>query len=66
MPKMKSHGGISKKIGVRQSGSTKIGHVGANHNSGKKSTDFNRKSRQTTSLSQGDARRYKRVLGGTK
>mgnify|MGYP003420342003 FL=1 len=35
MPKMKSHGGISKKIRVRKSGSAKIGHVGANHNSGK-------------------------------
>ena len=43
MPKMKSHGGISKKIRVRNSGSAKIGHVGANHNSGKKSTDFNRR-----------------------
>ena len=43
---MKSHGGISKKINVRNSGSTKIGHVGANHNSGKKNTDFNRKSRK--------------------
>ena len=28
MPKMKSNGGISKKIKVRNSGSTKIGHVG--------------------------------------
>ena len=64
MPKQKSHGGISKKILVRNSGSTKIGHVGANHNSGKKSTDFNRKARQSTSLSTGDARRYKRVMGG--
>ena len=36
MPKQKSHGGISKKIKVRNSGSTKIGHVGANHNSGRK------------------------------
>ena len=48
MPKMKSHGGISKKILVRNSGSTKIGHVGANHMSGKKPTDFNRKAKFMT------------------
>ena len=29
MPKMKTHGGISKKITVRNSGSAKIGHVSA-------------------------------------
>ncbi len=63
MPKMKSHGGISKKIKVRNSGSTKIGHVGANHNSGKKPTDFNRKARKGSNLSTGDARRYKGLLG---
>ena len=50
MPKMKSHGGISKKITVRASGSTKIGHVGANHNSGKKPTDFNRKARKVNGV----------------
>ncbi|NLC47752.1 MAG: 50S ribosomal protein L35 [Tenericutes bacterium] len=64
MPKQKSHKGISKKIVVRNSGSTKIGHVGANHNSGKKSTDFNRKARKVSTLSTGDAKRYKRILGG--
>ena len=63
MPKMKSHGGISKKIRVRNSGSTKIWHVGANHNTGKKSTDFNRKSRKGSVLSSGDAKRNKGLLG---
>ena len=63
MPKMKSHGGISKKIKVRKSGSTKIGHVGANHNSGKKPTDFNRKARKGYVLSKADAKRYKGLLG---
>ena len=62
MPKMKSHGGISKKINVRNSGSAKIGHVGANHNSGKKPTDVNRKSRKGSVLSAGDARRYKGLV----
>jgi large subunit ribosomal protein L35 len=62
MPKMKSHGGISKKILVRNSGSTKIGHVGANHNSGKKPTDFNRKARKGSVLSAGDAKRYRGLV----
>ncbi len=63
MGKQKSHGGITKKIKVRASGSTKIGHVGANHNSGKKGTDFNRKSRKGSVLSSGDAKRYRGLLG---
>ncbi len=63
MPKMKSHGGISKKIIVRNSGSAKIGHVGANHNSGKKPTDFNRKARKGSSLNASDAKRYKGLIG---
>ncbi len=62
MPKQKSHGGISKKIKVRNSGSTKIGHVGANHNSGKKPTDFNRKARKGSVLSAADASRYKGLI----
>jgi len=63
MGKQKSHGGISKKIRVRNSGSAKIGHVGANHNSGKKPTDFNRKARKGSVLSSGDAKRYRGLLG---
>lgn len=63
MPKMKTHSGISKKITVRNSGSAKIGHVGANHNSGKKPTDFNRKARKGSALSSADAKRYKGLVG---
>lgn len=62
MPKMKSHGGISKKIKVRNSGSAKIGHVGMNHNSGKKSTAINRRARKGSVLSTGDAKRYKGLV----
>ena len=62
MAKMKSHGGISKKVLVRNSGSAKIGHVGANHNSGKKPTDFNRKSRKGSILSSADASRYRGLV----
>lgn len=62
MPKLKSHGGISKKIKVRPNGTTKMGKAGANHNSGKKPSSFNRKFRKGTSLSSGDANRYKGVM----
>lgn len=64
MPKMKSHGGISKKIKLRPGGTAKIGRPGANHNSGKKSTDFNRKHRKGSTLSSADTNRYKKALRG--
>lgn len=62
MPKQKSHKGISKKIKIRPGGSTKIGRPGGNHNTGKKSTSFNRKNRKGSTLSQGDLNRYKKVI----
>ncbi|MBQ3142227.1 MAG: 50S ribosomal protein L35 [Bacilli bacterium] len=66
MPKMKTHKGITKKIKVRKGGTTKIGRPGANHKTGKKSTDFNRKNRKGNTLSKGDTNRYKSVLKGVK
>lgn len=66
MPKMKTHKGISKKVTVRPGGSTKIGCVGANHNSGKKNTTFNRNHRKGNTLSNADANRYQKVLKGVK
>ncbi len=63
MPKMKTHKALVKKIKVRASGSTKIGKVGGNHNTGKKPTSFNRNQRKGSVLSKGDANRYKKVLG---
>ncbi len=62
MAKQKSHGGISKKIKVRAGKTTKMGRPGGNHNTGKKSTTFNRKNRKGTSLSKGDSNRYKKVI----
>ncbi|MEG0798955.1 MAG: 50S ribosomal protein L35 [Bacilli bacterium] len=62
--KQKTHKGISKKVVVRPGGTTKIGRPGGNHKAGKKSTDFNRKNREGSSLSTGDANRYKRALRG--
>ena len=64
MPKMKSHGGISKKVKVRPGGTAKIGKPGANHNSGKKPTSFNRNHRKGAALSSADANRYKKALRG--
>ena len=61
---MKSHGGISKKVKVRPGGTTKIGKPGANHNSGKKPTSFNRNHRKGSVLSAGDTKRYKKALRG--
>ncbi len=63
MSKMKTHKGISKKIRVRNSGSTKIGRVGANHKSGKKPTSYNRSARTVSTLSKADANRIKGLLG---
>lgn len=62
MPKLKSHGGISKKIKVRPGGSTKIYAPGANHNSGKKPTNFNRKFRKGSTLSDAYTKKYKGVM----
>lgn len=62
MPKLKSHGGISKKIKVRPGGTTKIGKAGANHNSGKKPSSFSRKFRKGAAVSASDMKRYKGVI----
>ena len=62
MPKMKSHGGISKKINVRNSGSMSVMHPGGNHNTGKKNTKFNRKNRTASELSKSFESKYKNVL----
>lgn len=62
MSKQKTHGGISKKIKVRPGGSTKIGHPGGNHKTGKKPTSFNRKMRTKSTLSKGDGKRLKDIM----
>lgn len=66
MPKMKTHKGISSKIKVRPGGSTKIGRVGRNHFTGKKSSDFSRDTRKGSVLSSADMNRYKKHLRGVK
>ena len=41
--KLKTHKGTKKVLNIRNSGSITIGHAGARHNSGKKTTKTNRK-----------------------
>lgn len=64
MPKQKTHKGIAKKVKVRPGGSMQIGKPGANHNSGKKPTSFNRNHRKGSALSSADTNRYKKALRG--
>lgn len=46
MPKQKTHKGLAKVCTVRNSGSIKIGVAGANHKTGKKSTQQMRKEKE--------------------
>ncbi len=62
MPKLKSHGGISKKIKVRPGGTTKTGIAGTNHNTGKKPSSFSRRTRKGSELSSSFHKKYKGVM----
>lgn len=62
MPKMKTHKGTSKKIKIRNSGSTKIGHPSSRHNTGKKNASANRQKRVKSTLSKADERRIKSLI----
>lgn len=59
--KIKTHKGTKKVLNVRNSGSIAINHQGMNHNTGKKNSAFNRKSRKVSGLSKADANRLKKV-----
>ena len=60
MPKIKSHKGTQKVLNARKN-DVKIGHPGTRHNTGKKNTASNRKGRTASTLSKGDANRFKKV-----
>lgn len=62
MPKLKTHKGMAKKLHKRASGSIKIGHAGGRHNTGGKSTNFNRKKRSGSALSAADKRRLRDII----
>ncbi len=62
MPKQKTHKGLAKVCTVRNSGSIKIGVAGANHKTGKKSTQQMRKKRKGSSIANSDLKRVKTIL----
>lgn len=62
MPKQKTHKGIAKVCKVRPGGTIKIGTPGSRHNTGKKNTASNRKSRKGSLLSKSDYKRLKETL----
>ena len=60
--KMKTHKGTKKVLNVRQSGSITVGKPGSRHNTGSKTTNFNRKARAGSNLSSADKNRLKRII----
>ena len=62
MPKIKKHKGLIKFIKVRKSGKVNIYCPGSRHNTGSKSSKFNRKNRKGNSLSKADENRLKNLI----
>lgn len=61
MPKIKTHKGTAKVVKARKN-DYKIGKPGSRHNTGSKSTNFNRSCRKGSSLSKADQTRLKNVI----
>lgn len=62
MGKLKTHKGLKKVLNVRKSGTITIGHPGTRHNTGSKTSDFNRKGRARVGLSKADQNRLKNII----
>lgn len=62
MPKMKTHKGTAKVLKVRKGGTISIGCPGSRHNTGKKTSKFNRKNRNGSTLSSADMNRLKNII----
>ena len=62
MGKLKTHKGTKKVLNVRKSGTVTMGHPGSRHNTGSKTSAFNRKVRNSAKLSKGDAKRFKNII----
>lgn len=62
MGKLKTHKGTKKVLNIRKSGTITIGHPGSRHNTGSKTSAFNRKVRKSVTLSKGDANRFKNII----
>ncbi len=61
MPKIKTHKGTAKVVKARKN-DYKIGKPGSRHNTGSKSTNFNRSCRKGSNLSKADQTRLKNVI----
>ena len=61
MPKIKTHKGTAKVIRKRKNDII-IGKPGSRHNTGKKTTNFNRSCRKGSSLSKADQSRLKNII----
>ena len=61
MPKIKTHKGTAKLMTKRKN-DIKIGKPGSRHNTGAKSTNFNRSCRKGSSLSKADQNRLKNII----
>ena len=61
MPKIKTHKGTAKVIRKRKNDIV-IGKPGSRHNTGKKTTNFNRSCRKGSSLSKADQSRLKNII----
>ncbi len=62
MPKIKSHKGTQKVFRTNKNKVTKIGKPSSRHNTGKKSTKFNRSCRKGSTLSKADYNRLKNII----
>ena len=58
----KTHKGTKKVLNIRQGGSITTGHPGQRHNTGSKSSAFNRNKRSKSELSKSDNKRLKRLI----
>jgi len=61
MPKIKTHKGTAKVVKERKN-DYKIGKPGSRHNTGKKSSNFNRGCRKGSNLSKADQNRLKNII----
>ena len=61
MPKIKTRKSLAKVLNKRKN-DIKIGKPGSRHNTGSKSTSFNRSCRKGSSLSKADQSRLKNVI----
>ena len=61
MPKIKTHKSTAKVITKRKN-DVKIGKPGSNHNTGKKSSKFDRACRKGSNLSKADQNRLKNII----